>query len=102
VSVPFNPMRRALPMALECRLFACAVERRRFPVGARPTRQPLEPDATGAIMEVNEVAEAFEDAHWSAPSSHELFDLVIERVPSLPVILIITSRPEFTPPCARK
>jgi hypothetical protein len=31
---------------------ACAVKRRRFPVGARPTRQPLQPEATGAVMEV--------------------------------------------------
>jgi len=30
----------------------CAVERRRFPVGANPTRQPLQPEATGAVMEV--------------------------------------------------
>jgi len=31
---------------------ACAVKRRRFPVGASPTRQPLQPEATGAGMEV--------------------------------------------------
>jgi hypothetical protein len=30
----------------------CAVKRRRFPVGASPTRQPLQPEATGAVMEV--------------------------------------------------
>src|ERR1700746_1344354 len=29
----------------------CAVERRRFPVGASPTRQPLQPEAIGAVME---------------------------------------------------
>src|SRR5512136_181437 len=34
------------------RLMACAVKRRRFPVGASPTRQPLQPEATGAVMEV--------------------------------------------------
>jgi hypothetical protein len=33
-------------------LLACAVQRRRFPVGASPTRQPLQPEATGAVMEV--------------------------------------------------
>src|SRR6202521_1926374 len=33
-------------------LRVCAVERRRFPVGASPTRQPLQPEATGAVMEV--------------------------------------------------
>src|SRR6266853_627871 len=31
---------------------ACAVERRRFPVGASATRQTLQPEATGAAMEV--------------------------------------------------
>ena len=31
---------------------ACAVKRRRFPVGANPTRQTLQPEATGAAMEV--------------------------------------------------
>ena len=37
---------------LICLLMACAVKRRRFPVGARPTRQPLQPEAIGAVMEV--------------------------------------------------
>ena len=37
---------------LECPLNVCAVTRRRFPVGASPTRQPLQPEATGAVMEV--------------------------------------------------
>ncbi len=40
----------------------------------------------------------FEDAHWSDPTSLELLDLIIDRVPALPVLLIITFRPEFTPP----
>ncbi len=34
-----------------CPFLACAVERRRFPVGASPTRQPLQPEAIGAVME---------------------------------------------------
>src|SRR6202035_5575654 len=36
----------------ESLLWVCAVERRRFPVGVSPTRQPLQPEATGAAMEV--------------------------------------------------
>jgi hypothetical protein len=32
-------------------LWVCAVTRRRFPVGASPTRQPLQPEAIGAVME---------------------------------------------------
>ena len=33
-------------------LYVCAVRRRRFPVGASPTRRTLQPEATGAVMEV--------------------------------------------------
>src|SRR5262245_49773792 len=40
----------------------------------------------------------FEDAHWIDPTSREWLDLTIERVPTLPVLLIITFRPEFAPP----
>jgi class 3 adenylate cyclase/predicted ATPase len=38
-----------------------------------------------------------EDAHWIDPTSRELLDLAVERVRSLPVLLIVTFRPEFQP-----
>jgi predicted ATPase len=38
----------------------------------------------------------FEDVHWIDPTSHELLDLTIERIRRLPVLLIITFRPEFS------
>jgi class 3 adenylate cyclase/predicted ATPase len=40
----------------------------------------------------------FEDAHWIDPTSRELLDLTVERVRSLPVLLIVTYRPEFQLP----
>src|SRR5205085_8339328 len=40
----------------------------------------------------------FEDAHWIDPTSRELLDLIVERVGTLPVLLIVTFRPEFQPP----
>ena len=40
----------------------------------------------------------FEDVHWSDPSSRDLFDLIVDRVSTLPVLVIITFRPEFAPP----
>jgi hypothetical protein len=40
----------------------------------------------------------FEDAHWSDPTSLELLDLIIDRVPALRSLVIITFRPELTPP----
>ena len=42
----------------------------------------------------------FEDAHWIDPTSRELLDLTVERVRVVPVLLIVTFRPEFQPPWA--
>jgi class 3 adenylate cyclase/tetratricopeptide (TPR) repeat protein len=44
------------------------------------------------------VLDVYEDAHWADPSSLELLELVVERVRTLPVLVVITYRPEFTPP----
>jgi len=44
------------------------------------------------------VVVVFEDAHWIDPTSRELLDLTVERVRRLPVLVIITFRPEFQPP----
>jgi class 3 adenylate cyclase/predicted ATPase len=44
------------------------------------------------------VLTVFEDAHWVDPTSRELLDLTVERMRSLPVLLIVTFRPEFQPP----
>jgi class 3 adenylate cyclase/predicted ATPase len=41
------------------------------------------------------VVMVFEDAHWIDPTSRELLDLTVERVRGLPVLLIVTFRPEF-------
>lgn len=39
-----------------------------------------------------------EDAHWIDPTTREVLDLLIERVSALRILLIVTFRPEFTPP----
>jgi predicted ATPase/class 3 adenylate cyclase len=41
---------------------------------------------------------AYEDVHWIDPTTQELLGLAIERIRSLPALLLITFRPEFTPP----
>ena len=40
----------------------------------------------------------FEDVHWADPTTLELLTLTIQRLQSLPILLIITFRPEFQPP----
>jgi class 3 adenylate cyclase len=44
------------------------------------------------------VLELHEDVHWVDPSTLELLDLLVERVRTLPVLVVLTYRPEFTPP----
>jgi DNA-binding winged helix-turn-helix (wHTH) protein/tetratricopeptide (TPR) repeat protein len=39
-----------------------------------------------------------EDAHWVDPTTLEWFDVIVERVRTLPILLIMTYRPEFAPP----
>ncbi|MGR4869094.1 AAA family ATPase [Variovorax sp. LARHSF232] len=40
----------------------------------------------------------FEDAHWSDLSSRELLARLVERCARLRILLMVTARPEFTPP----
>jgi predicted ATPase/class 3 adenylate cyclase len=39
-----------------------------------------------------------EDAHWADPTSLELFELIVGRLSKLPLLAIVTFRPEFVPP----
>jgi class 3 adenylate cyclase/tetratricopeptide (TPR) repeat protein len=40
----------------------------------------------------------FEDAHWTDPTSLELFGRIVDKISTLRVLLIVTFRPEFEPP----
>jgi class 3 adenylate cyclase/predicted ATPase len=43
----------------------------------------------------------FEDVQWIDPTSRELLDCMIEQVANLPILLLVTFRPEFDAPWAR-
>jgi class 3 adenylate cyclase len=51
-----------------------------------------------ALSRQNPVLMVFEDAHWTDPTSLEVFGQIVDRVRSLRVLLIVTFRPEFEPP----
>jgi class 3 adenylate cyclase/tetratricopeptide (TPR) repeat protein len=38
-----------------------------------------------------------EDAHWSDPTTCEFLDLAVDRLRQLPILLVVTFRPEFHP-----
>jgi class 3 adenylate cyclase/predicted ATPase len=39
----------------------------------------------------------FEDLHWIDPTSREVLDLTVESIAALPVLLVMTYRPDFQP-----
>jgi predicted ATPase len=51
-----------------------------------------------ALAQKSPVLMIFEDAHWTDPSSLELFGLIIDRIRSIRVLLLVTFRPEFDAP----
>jgi class 3 adenylate cyclase/predicted ATPase len=53
---------------------------------------------TEVLTRQNPVLMIFEDAHWTDPTSLELFGRAVDRIAKLPVLLMVTFRPEFEPP----
>jgi predicted ATPase len=51
-----------------------------------------------ALTRSNPVLTIFEDAHWTDPTSLELFSRTVDRIRTLRVLLIVAFRPEFDPP----
>jgi class 3 adenylate cyclase len=51
-----------------------------------------------ALSRQNSVLMIFEDTHWTDPTSLELLGRIVDRIPGLRVLLIVTFRPEFEPP----
>jgi tetratricopeptide (TPR) repeat protein len=55
-------------------------------------------DQLAALAARQPVLALYEDVHWIDPSTLELLGIVIERIRQLPVLALITFRPEFQPP----
>ena len=54
-------------------------------------------DHLEALASERPVLVIFEDAHWIDSSSLEVLDAIVERVPRLPMLFLLTFRPEFEP-----
>ena len=67
-----------------------------------PQRRQRTLEALGSQIEAltrqSPVLMIFEDAHWTDPTSLELFGRTVDGIASLRVLLIVTHRPEFEPP----
>jgi class 3 adenylate cyclase/predicted ATPase len=53
-------------------------------------------DTTEAITRRQPTVMLFEDLHWADPTTLEVIDLLIHRVRNIPLLVVITHRPEFS------
>src|SRR5262249_25194263 len=51
-----------------------------------------------AEAERQPVLGAWEDLHWADPPTLEYLGLVAEQAPTMPMLHVLTARPEFSPP----
>jgi class 3 adenylate cyclase len=76
----------------------------RYPLPDLSLQRKKERTLEALIRQVEDLARrqplliVFEDAHWIDPTSRELLDLAVDRVRTLPVLLVVTFRPEFRAP----
>jgi class 3 adenylate cyclase/tetratricopeptide (TPR) repeat protein len=76
----------------------------RFPPLPDDPRQKRERILVALVRQLESLAQRrpmlflFEDAHWSDSTSLELLERLAERVRRLPVLLVVTFRPEFEAP----
>ncbi len=71
--------------------------------GARPmTPQKFKDETLRTLVDLTEAAARqqpsvmlFEDAHWADPTTLEVIDLLIDRVRNVPLLVVLTHRPEF-------
>ena len=52
-------------------------------------------DLTEAAARKQPSVMLFEDAHWADPTTLEVLDLMIDRVKDIPLLIVLTHRPEF-------
>src|SRR5690349_16511832 len=72
--------------------------------GERPmTPQRHKDETLRTLVDITEAAARrqpsvllFEDAHWADPTTLEVLDLLIDRVKAVPLLVVLTHRPEFS------
>ena len=73
------------------------------PLGLSPVQQRRQTFATlldqlEGLARQQPVLIVCEDMHWADATTLELFDLTVDRIRGLPILVLLTFRPEFEPP----
>ena len=97
-----TPLEEVVPLYAE--IMSLPIPEDRYPaLGMTPKQQR---DATldaivGWALEVAEskpVLHVWEDLHWADPTTRELLGLYIDQSPTVPMLNVLTYRPDFVPP----
>jgi class 3 adenylate cyclase/tetratricopeptide (TPR) repeat protein len=97
-----TPLEEVVPLYAE--IMSIPIPEDRYPaLGMTPKQQR---DATldaivGWALEVAEskpVLHVWEDLHWADPTTRELLGLYIDQSPTVPILNVLTYRPDFVPP----
>jgi class 3 adenylate cyclase len=56
----------------------------------------------GAFAAQNPVIQVVEDIHWADPTTGELLEVQIDAIERMPILLLVTARPEVRPPWATR
>ncbi|WP_456780291.1 MULTISPECIES: adenylate/guanylate cyclase domain-containing protein [unclassified Bradyrhizobium] len=75
------------------------------PLGLSPAQQRRQTfaallDQLEGLARQQPVLVVCEDVHWADATSLELLDLAVDRIRGLPILMLMTFRPEFEPPWA--
>lgn len=68
------------------------------PQGQKAATFALLVDLLAGLARDAPVLMVLEDLHWVDPTTRELFDLLVARIAELPVLLLVTFRPEIATP----
>jgi class 3 adenylate cyclase/predicted ATPase len=100
--------RRAVPLQPEAISFLAALLSLPHPEGAPPLtlspqkqKQKTQEALVAWLVEEAERAPVYcvwEDVHWADPSTLEFLGFLLDQVPTTHLLVLLTARPEFTPP----
>jgi class 3 adenylate cyclase len=95
-----------LDCSLIARMLSIACDGRYGPLEMSPQRQKDETlsslvNMMAAVAKQQPTVVLFEDAHWADPTTLEALNVLVDRVESLPLLVLITYRPEFQAPWTR-
>ncbi|MFN0179287.1 MAG: AAA family ATPase, partial [Gemmatimonadales bacterium] len=100
------PREEAVPLLAA--LLSLAVPEDRYPALGMTPQQLKQQTADAMVALVLEESErqpslmVWEDVHWADPSTLEFIGLIIDQAPTVPLLIVLTYRPEFVPPWTKR